>query len=129
MKIADFAWVLAGVLLNAVAQLLLKAGTASAGPISAAAGASVLWRTATGLVQHPAILGGLACYAISVLVWIVALSRVEVSIAYPMLSIGYVVNALLAWWLFAEHVSVQRWLGIGVIVIGVVLVARSGSNP
>ena len=129
MRGADFVWVLSGVLLNAVAQLLLKAGATSAGHISVVAGSSVLWRTATGLVQHPAILGGLVCYAISVLVWIVALSRVEVSIAYPMLSIGYVVNALLAWWLFGEHVSVQRWLGIGVIVIGVVLVARSGSNP
>lgn len=128
MKGADFLWVLSGVLLNAVAQLLLKAGASSGGQISVAAGWSVLWRMATGLVQHPAILGGLVCYAISVMVWIVALSRVEVSIAYPMLSIGYVVNALLAWWLFGEDVSVQRWLGIGVIVIGVMLVARSGSN-
>lgn len=129
MKGADFVWVLGGVLLNAVAQLLLKAGASSAGQISVAAGPAVLWRTATGLAQHPAILVGLACYAVSVLVWIVALSRVEVSIAYPMLSIGYVVNALLAWWLFGEDVGVQRWLGIGVIVIGVVLVARSGSTP
>ena len=129
MKGADFAWVLSGVLLNAVAQLLLKAGALSAGQISLAAGMPALWRTAAGLAQRPDILGGLACYAISVVVWIVALSRVEVSIAYPMLSIGYVVNALLASWLFGEDVNTQRWLGIGVIVIGVVLVARSGSNP
>jgi drug/metabolite transporter (DMT)-like permease len=129
MKGADFVWVLSGVLLNAVAQLLLKAGASSAGQISFAAGWPVLWRMAAGLVQHPAILGGLVCYAISVMVWIVALSRVEVSMAYPMLSIGYVVNALLAWWLFGEDVGVQRWLGIGVIVLGVVLVARSGSHP
>ncbi len=128
MKGADFAWVLSGVLLNAVAQLLLKAGASTAGHISIAAGPSALGRTATDLMQHPAILGGLACYAISVVVWIVALSRVEVSIAYPMLSIGYVVNALLAWWLFGEDVNAQRWLGIGVIVMGVVLVARSGRN-
>ena len=127
MRSADFAWVLSGVLLNAVAQLLLKAGASSAGPISLAAGSPALWRTAAGLAQSPAILGGLACYAVSVVVWIVALSRVEVSIAYPMLSIGYVVNAWLAWWLFGEDVNAQRWLGIGVIVIGVVLVARSGS--
>ncbi|HOM11857.1 MAG TPA: SMR family transporter [Rubrivivax sp.] len=128
MKSADFAWVLSGVLLNAVAQLLLKAGAASAGQINLAAGAPALWRTATGLALHPAILGGLACYAISVVVWIVALSRVEVSIAYPMLSIGYVVNALLAWWLFGEDLNAQRWLGIGVIIVGVVLVARSGGH-
>ena len=129
MRSADFAWVLSGVLLNAVAQLLLKAGASSAGHITLAAGSPALWRTAAGLAQHPAILGGLACYAVSVLVWIVALSRVEVSIAYPMLSIGYVLNALLAWWLFGEDLNAQRWLGIGVIVVGVVLVARSGSNP
>jgi drug/metabolite transporter (DMT)-like permease len=129
MRASDFVWVLSGVLLNAVAQLLLKAGASSAGQISLAAGSPALWRTAASLIQHPAILGGLACYAISVVVWIVALSRVQVSIAYPMLSIGYVVNALMAWWLFGEDVNAQRWLGIGVIVVGVVLVARSGSNP
>lgn len=127
MKGVDFVWVLSGVLLNAVAQLLLKAGAASTGPILVAMPPSSLLRVATALAQHPAILGGLGCYAISLLAWIVALSRVEVSIAYPMLSIGYVVNALLAWWWFGEAVSTQRWLGISVIVIGVVLVARSGS--
>jgi multidrug transporter EmrE-like cation transporter len=61
-------------------------------------------------------------------VWIVALSRVDVSVAYPMLSIGYVVNALLAMWLFGEAVSLQRWIGIGVILIGVTIVARSGAQ-
>jgi multidrug transporter EmrE-like cation transporter len=128
MKVLDFLWVLSGVLLNAVAQLLLKAGANSAGEISMSAGAPALLRTAFGLAHHPGILGGLACYAVSVVVWIIALSRVEVSIAYPMLSIGYVVNAMLAWWLFGEDVNLQRWLGIGVIIVGVILVARSGST-
>ena len=129
MKGADFLWVICGVLLNAVAQLLLKAGASSTGPILIGAPGTALARSALDLAQHPAILGGLACYAVSVVVWIVALSRVDVSIAYPMLSIGYVVNALLASWLFGEDVNAQRWLGIGVIVVGVVLVARSGGNP
>ena len=128
MKAFDFVWILSGVLLNAAAQLLLKSGAAAAGQITLAAGAPALWRTALGLAVHPGILGGLACYGISVVVWIVALSRVEVSIAYPMLSIGYVINGVLAWWLFGEDVNAQRWLGIGVIIIGVVLVARSGSQ-
>jgi multidrug transporter EmrE-like cation transporter len=127
MKYADFGWILCGVLLNAAAQLLLKAGAASAGPISMQAGSAALLGTASGLARHPAVLGGLACYAISVVVWIVALSRVQVSIAYPMLSIGYVVNALLAWWLFGEDLNAQRWMGIAVIVVGIVIVARSGS--
>jgi len=52
-------------------------------------------------------------------------SRVEVSIAYPMLSIGYVVNAGLAWFLFGEAVGPQRLAGIAVIIVGVIIVARS----
>ena len=63
--------------------------------------------------------------SISVVVWIMALSRVEVSIAYPMLSIGYVVNAVAAYLLFGEAVGVQRLVGIGVIIVGVYIVARS----
>ena len=62
---------------------------------------------------------------VSVVVWIMALSRVEVSIAYPMLSIGYVVNAIAAWYLFGEAVTTMRLTGIGFIIIGVFIVARS----
>jgi multidrug transporter EmrE-like cation transporter len=50
---------------------------------------------------------------------------VPVSIAYPMLSLGYVINAIAAYYLFGEDVSYMRWLGIGFIVLGVWLVARS----
>ncbi|MFO1294067.1 MAG: SMR family transporter [Rubrivivax sp.] len=123
MKASDLAIVLTGVLLNAVAQLLLKSGAGSVGPIG---GWSALRGALPALALHPGVLGGLVCYAVSVLVWIVALSRVDVSVAYPLLSVGYVVNALLAMWLFGEAVTLQRWLGIGIILIGVTLVARSG---
>ena len=58
-------------------------------------------------------------------VWIVALSRVPVSVAYPMLSIGYVVNAIAAWYLLGEAVTPMRLAGIGIIVLGVFIVARS----
>ncbi|WP_423456569.1 DMT family transporter [Ottowia sp. VDI28] len=123
MKLAEFALILLGVLLNAAAQLLLKAGVRQIGEFSFTS-ANVLpigWQVATNLP----IVGGLACYVVSVVVWILALSRVEVSVAYPMLSIGYVVNAALAWWLFDEAVGPQRLLGIAVIIVGVILVARS----
>jgi multidrug transporter EmrE-like cation transporter len=125
MKLADLAVVLFGVLLNAGAQLLLKSGAGAVGPI---AGWSGLRAAAPVLALHPGVLLGLLCYALSVVVWIVALSRIDVSVAYPMLSVGYVVNALLAMWLFGEDVSAQRWLGIAVILVGVTLVARSGSS-
>jgi multidrug transporter EmrE-like cation transporter len=123
MKLIEFALILSGVLLNAAAQLCLKAGVRQIGHFDFAP-ANILpigWKLATNLP----IFGGLSCYVVSVVVWILALSRVEVSVAYPMLSIGYVVNALLAWWLFGEMITAQRMAGIAVIIIGVVMVARS----
>ena len=69
------------------------------------------------VASSPFVLGGLACYAVSVVVWIMALSRVPVSVAYPMLSIGYIVNAFAAWALFGESVTAQKLAGIGFIVI------------
>ena len=123
MNALSFSLVMLGVLLNAAAQLLLKAGTNAVGEFAFSAGniIPVGWRLAT----EPHILGGLACYVVSVVVWIMALSRVEVSLAYPMLSIGYVVNAVAAWYLFNEALSAQRMIGIGTIIVGVFLVARS----
>jgi multidrug transporter EmrE-like cation transporter len=123
MNALSFGLVLLGVLLNAAAQLLLKAGTNAIGQFefSAANLAPIGWKVAT----QPHILGGLSCYAVSVVVWIMALSRVEVSIAYPMLSVGYVVNALAAYLLFGEAVGLQRLVGIGIIIVGVCIVARS----
>ncbi|MHB9117592.1 MAG: SMR family transporter [Burkholderiales bacterium] len=123
MNLLSFSLVLTGVLLNAAAQLLLKAGTNSIGQFAFSRDniLPVGWQLAT----EPHIFGGLSCYAVSVVVWIMALSRVEVSIAYPMLSIGYVVNAAAAWWLFGEAVSPARLIGIGIIIVGVYIVARS----
>jgi len=123
MNALSLTLVLFGVLLNATAQLLLKAGTNAIGhfQFSAANLAPIGWKVAT----QPYILGGLACYAVSVVVWIMALSRVEVSVAYPMLSVGYVVNAVAAYFLFGEAVGAQRLVGIGVIIVGVYIVARS----
>jgi multidrug transporter EmrE-like cation transporter len=123
MNLVSFALVLSGVLLNAAAQLLLKAGTNSIGTFAFTAGNLV--PVGLKVASNPFIVGGLGCYAVSVVVWIMALSRVEVSLAYPMLSIGYVVNAVAAWYLFGEALTAQRMVGIGTIIVGVFLVARS----
>jgi multidrug transporter EmrE-like cation transporter len=126
MKGPQFALVLTGVLLNAIAQLLLKAGAGSLANIElrASNAAAIAGR----LIFNVPIIAGLGCYALSVVVWILALARVEVSVAYPMLSLGYVVNALAAWWLFNESLNGARLAGIGIILVGVWLVARSSSG-
>ena len=123
MNPVSFSLILTGVLLNAAAQLLLKAGTNVVGHFEFHL--DNLIPIGLKLAFQPFILGGLACYAISLVVWIMALSRVPVSIAYPMLSIGYVINAFVAWQWFGEPLATQKLLGIGIIIVGVYLVARS----
>ena len=118
-----FSLVIFGVLLNAGAQLLLKAGTNRVGEF--AFSADNILPVGMKLATSPPILAGLACYVVSVVVWILALSRVPVSVAYPMLSVGYIVNAVGAWLLFGESITAQKLVGIGFIIVGVWLVARS----
>ena len=123
MTSSAFAFLFTGVLLNAGAQLLLKAGTNALGVISLTRENwwDVLWKM--GTQGH--FVAGVACYMVSLLVWIMGLSRVPVSVAYPMLSLGYLINAVAAFYLFGETVTVARWLGIGFIIVGVWLVART----
>ena len=112
MTYSSILYISVAVVLGTVAQLFLKAGT-NATPVG------------LGLALEPRILAGAACYGVSLVVWVLALSKTPVSIAYPMVSLGFALNALLAWWLLGEAVTPMRMAGIGVIIVGVVLVARS----
>lgn len=123
MNLGTFGFIFTGILLNATAQLLLKKGTNAVGAIHLTLEnwLSIGWQLAT---QLP-IIGGLGCYVLSVVVWIIGLSRVDVTIAYPLLSIGYIVNAIGAWYFLGETLSPQRILAIAVIIIGVALLVKS----
>lgn len=123
MTLATFLVILTGVLLNAAAQLLLKAGVMPLGALTVEWG-TLLPTAARVLTQWP-VIAGLASYVVSVGVWIVALSRVDVSVAYPMLSLGYVVNAAAAWWLFGEALGPMRCTGMLLILAGVFVMSRS----
>jgi len=120
-------WVLllAGIALNAAAQLLLKAATRSSGVLVADTGA-ISWTAALKLLHAVPLWVGLTCYGVSVVLWLGGLSRVSVSIAYPLLSIGYVLNAFAAAALFGESLTFAKFAGIGLIVIGVFILARAG---
>ena len=114
---------LGGVLLNASAQLLLKAATRHSGELIADSG-QISWVSVMQLLGAVPLWFGMACYVISLVVWLGALSRVPVSLAYPMLSIGYVVNAFAAAVLFGEALSVPKLAGIALICAGVFTLAR-----
>lgn len=123
MRLSDFSILVCGVLLNALAQLGLKAATRVTGPLIA--GDAGVWERGLNVLSVPSFWYAMLAYGLSVIVWTVGLSRVPVSQAYPLLSLGYVINIGLAWWLLGEVPNVQRVAGIGIIVLGVVLVARS----
>lgn len=120
-----FALIIFGVLLNACAQLLLKAGMSQIGQFDFSFANAV--PIGMKVMVNPPIISGIFLYVMSVVVWLLVLSRVQVSYAYPMLSIGYIVNAFAANYFFGEPLTSMRMLGIFIIITGVYLVARSSS--
>lgn len=123
MKTPVLLLLLLGVFLNALAQLGLKSATATSGAITLER--SSLIAAAGTLLSTPVFWAALTAYGLSVIVWVIGLSRVPVSQAYPLLSLGYVLTALGAWAMLGETLSVQRISGIAVIIVGVYLVSRS----
>ena len=123
MNLISFALIFTGVMLNAAAQILMKAGTNSIGyfEFSMANIVPVGWKLATE--WH--IVVALFCYALSVIIWILALSRVPVSIAFPLLSMAYIVTAVAAWYLLGEALSLTKVAGIVVIILGVIIISRA----
>lgn len=115
--------VFTGVLLGVAAQLLLKAGTNAVGHF--AFERQSLMTAAFKFAVQPYIVAALFLYLIGMAVWILALSRIEVSVAYPMLSLGYAINAVAAWLIFDEPLTGGRVSGIAIIMLGVLILARS----
>ncbi|QGG49348.1 EamA family transporter [Heliorestis convoluta] len=77
------------------------------------------------IVKNPLILGGFLLFGMSSLLWIVAISKVELSLAYPMVSLGYVLVLFLSWALLGETITLIRISGVLVICLGVFLIAQS----
>ena len=118
--------ILAGVGLNAAAQLLLKVATRPLAHVAEfnfdTLGSSVLI-----LVRSAPFWVGMFCYATSLCVWLAALSKAPVSTAYPMLSLGYVAVAAVSVLWLGETMNLGKVAGIGLICAGVVLMSRSSA--
>ncbi len=116
-------YILISVLGSAIGQLLLKKGMNTIGVLTLSIDGfgNMLWRIAT----NPFVVVGLFIYVISVVFWLVALSRVDLSYAYPFASLSYVIMLIASWWLFNEQISFVRIIGTFVIGIGVWLIYRS----
>ncbi|MDP2693313.1 MAG: EamA family transporter [Gallionella sp.] len=123
MSLVSFILIFTGVMLNAAAQILMKTGTNAVGHFEFSM--ENILPIGLKLATEWHIVTALFCYAFSVVVWILALSRVPVSIAFPMLSMAYVVNAVAAWYLLGELFNPTKLIGMGVIILGVVIISRA----
>ena len=72
----------------------------------------------------PNVIMGLAFYGISTVFWLVALSKIELSVAYPMLSIGYILLMILSYFLLNEAITIQKVIGTLLVVVGITLISR-----
>ncbi len=116
--------ILSGVGLNAAAQLLLKVATRPLARYSEF-GFDTLLGSVLVLARSLPFWAGMVCYGMSLCIWLAALSKAPVSVAYPMLSIGYVVVAAVSVIWLDEILSPVKVLGIALICLGVILVSRS----
>jgi drug/metabolite transporter (DMT)-like permease len=105
-------------------QLALKVGMAQVGRIGAQALAQPI-ATALRVGTSPYVVGGMGLYVLGAVAWLTVLSRIPLSLAYPALALSYAFTPVLAWLLLGESVTSLRWVGIGIIALGVVVVSRS----
>lgn len=123
MKYIPF--ILFTVLTNAAAQLMLKQGMMTLSP--AVLGQPNLLLKATLIVFQPWVFVGLATFIVSMASHMFVLSKVDLSFAYPFLSLAYVAVTVLAWQLFGEDLGAYKIAGIVFICVGTMLIAQSGS--
>jgi len=104
-------------------QILLKMGMNKIGAVSINSIGS-LGSLFISALKNPLVITGLFCYVISAAIWIIVLSAVDLSFAYPFLGLTYVLILLVSKFILKEDVNPIRWIGAAVITAGVVLISR-----
>lgn len=111
------------VLTNAAAQIMLKKGMMSVGALDIAADGLI--STVFRVIFNPFVFFGLSTFVVSMASHLIVLSKVQLSYAYPFLSLAYVVVAAYSYFFFAEDVGLARLAGFGLIIAGTILIAQS----
>jgi multidrug transporter EmrE-like cation transporter len=117
-----FALVLFSVGCSAFGQIALKYGMALPS-VQAALATGGAVPIGTSIIANPFVVGGLFLYGFSAVVWLFVLARLDVSIAYPFVSLGFIVTMSLGCLLFGEPFTVRKVIGTIVVMLGVYLVA------
>jgi len=117
----NYVLIISSVLLNCLAQVFMRKGMLVVGQVSIAS----LVNHAVDMFLNLWLWGAIACYGVSILLWMIVLSRVQVSFAYPFLSIGYIVAAILGYLWMGETLDVYKISGILIICLGIIVLSRS----
>ena len=116
--------ILLSILMSSTAHIFLKKGMMTHALISLNSGGliNLAWSVGT----NPWVLGGMFLHVSALVVWLWALSKVDISFAYPFLALGYVLVSAIAWVWLGEELSPMRILGMIIIIFGILVLAKAG---
>lgn len=116
--------ILSSILMSSTAHILLKKGmmTHALNGMKSDGVFSLAWTVGTNIW----VLGGMFLHVSALVVWLWALSKVDISFAYPFLALGYVLVSAMAWLWLGEELSQMKIIGMVVIVIGILILAKAG---
>lgn len=119
-----FLLVCVSVFMSSLAQIALKAGL-NRPEVSDALRSESTAAFARSVISNPMVWAGLGIYAASTAVWMLVLARIEVSLAYPFVGLGFIITMLLGWQVHGESLSPNRVIGTLLIVAGVAVLSRN----
>ncbi|EKR7174323.1 TPA: SMR family transporter [Escherichia coli] len=123
MSVFTFLLALISVSLNALAQVALRKTMLSISSFPSAA--SEYFNFGLSLLINPWFITGMGCYVVSIGLWMAVLGKVEVSLAYPLLSVGYIITAIIGYFFLKEDVNMMRMIGLALICSGIIFISRS----
>jgi len=125
-QMMNYWWLIALSISTGVAgQTSIKIGVSQPHAVQQSSG---LWSLVGLIFQSPWVLLGLTLYAVGAVAWIAVLTRLELSYAYPLLALNFVLITLTSRLILGESVPTMRWLGLAVICVGIVIVSRSAQQ-
>lgn len=121
-RISDYLYIIATISFTVYGQLILKWRIRTFGPLPNDTVEKS--KFLLSLLLDPAIFSGFAAAFLASLAWMAAMTKFELSHAYPFMSLNFVVVLLLSGWLLNEQMTLQKAIGVGLIVLGTVVAAR-----
>lgn len=124
MAISNIGIILLSILMSSTAHIFLKKGmmthALNTGKSDGILG--LFWAVGT----NPWVMGGMFLHVSALAVWLWALSKVDISFAYPFLALGYVLVSAMAWSWLGEELGPMKILGMGIIIAGILVLAKAG---